>query len=166
MKRNIRIALTAILTALSSTFSHPMEDLTRTNRGRLRTDVRRFQKEVTLDTLCGAMIDSLTVAGYDKPLRSRNESLFIVNHTPADLQMVVIQITYTDSKGRQLHKAVNRISENIPAGETRLVKFPSWDVQQAFYYRRSPRPSRAVQATPYDVEIKVIEAIARTDNDK
>lgn len=166
MKHNLRIALTAILTALSSTFCHPVEDVTRTGRGRLRSDTRRFQREAVADTLRGAMIDSLTVAGYDKPLRSRNESLFIVNHTKADLQTVVIEITYTDPKGRQLHKAVNRIRENIPAGETRLVKFPSWDVQQAFYYWRSPRPTRAAQATPYRVEIKVIEAIAQNHNDK
>lgn len=87
--------------------------------------------------------------GYDKPLRSRTETVFIANNTEHDIKAVSITTQYLDSKGRQFHQSHRRIAVDIPAGETRKVDYPSWDKQQSFYYVGSKRPRSS--ASPYSV---------------
>lgn len=93
----------------------------------------------------------LSLYGYDKPLRSRRETLFISNNTGHDINAVSLSIQYIDSKGRRFHDVSRRVRADIPAGSTRCVDFPSWDTQQSFYYVGSRRPRSA--GTPYDVRI-------------
>lgn len=139
-----------------------MADVTKTGRGRLRSDMKQYERTSTTDTLDGAMIDSLTISGYDKPLRSHSETLFITNRTGKNLKSVILEITYLDSKGRQLHKATRTLKAEIPDGETRMLKFASWDAQCAFYFHLSPKPKRVEQATPYSVVIKPLSATSTT----
>ncbi len=76
--------------------------------------------------------------GYDKPLRSRRETVFVSNNTDYDIQSLTITTQYVDGKGRQFHQSTRRIDE-----------YPSWDTQQSFYYVGSKRAR--VSGTPYNV---------------
>ena len=96
------------------------------------------------------MID---VAGYDKPLRSSRETLFVTNRSSRTLKGVELRIIYLDAKGRQLHEAVHWLL----AAETRRLSFKSWDLQRTFYYRLTGRP-RTSDGTMYDVSIRPLRA--------
>jgi len=100
------------------------------------------------------MID---VAGYDKPLRSSRETLFVTNRSSRTLKGVELRIIYLDAKGRQLHEAVHWLPSDIPPGETRRLSFKSWDLQRTFYYRLTGRP-RTSDGTMYDVSIRPLRA--------
>ncbi len=147
------LILTLLLLSLSA---YP--DVTRTNRGKLRAATSADTQPAIYDTITGHHLDSLSVAGYDKPLRSRYESLFVINHTDIAIRHIGLDITYYDSAGRMLHHVIRTLPANSLPGQTRLVKFDSWDPQLAFYYYRSPQPKRVDQATPYRVRIKIIFA--------
>ena len=97
------------------------------------------------------------VAGYDKPLRSSRETLFVTNRSSRTLKGVELRIIYLDAKGRQLHEAVHWLPADIPPGETRRLSFKSWDLQRTFYYRLTGRP-RTSDGTMYDVSIRPLRA--------
>lgn len=107
------------------------------------------------DTLRGAECDSVVVAGFDKPLRAVRETMFVSNHTHRPIDGICLEITYSDTRGRMLHKAVHNISCDIPPGETRRVEVRSFDRVGLFHYRLSPVPNRATQATPFDVAVTI-----------
>ncbi len=111
---------------------------------------------VVSDTVRGTTADSVVVAGFEKAQKSSRESMMVTNGTGSAFSSVCLEITYKDMQGRMLHKAVHDVAEIIPAGETRMVSVPSFDRQNLFYYRLSPMQPRARQATPFDVEVKVI----------
>lgn len=138
-----------------------MADKIRTGRGRLQSDAQRLGTTVQADTLRAPDTDSILIAGYDKPLRSRFETFFITNHTPSRISSVIVSISYFDSSRRLLHKSTRTISLEIPSGETRQAKIRSWDYQNAFYYHLSPKPLRTAQATPYSVRIDVLGAVIK-----
>ncbi len=96
----------------------------------------------------------LKIRGYDKPLRSRRESFFVVNTDTCGFDTLYLTLTYYDNAGRMLHRRSVAVEADVPAGETRNVGIPSWDRQYAFYYYLSPRPTRAA-ATPYRVTVSV-----------
>lgn len=108
---------------------------------------------VTVDTIA-AGDSTLRLAGYDKPLRSRHESLLITSLVDDTVVGATFTITYLDLQGRTLHERDVTVNALVPPGETRLVDFPSWDRQQAFYYHRGPKP-RSAAVTPYDVSIRM-----------
>lgn len=99
--------------------------------------------------------DSVTAAGFEKPLRAVRESMFITNSTGRPVESLSIEITYLDMQGRQLHKVSHEVSTDIPPGETRRVEVPSFDRQGLFYYHLSPLPARATRATPFRADVKV-----------
>lgn len=109
---------------------------------------------------CGDTL-RVSVRGFEKSLRSRKESVFVVNNTGMPIEKVGLEIEYTDAKGRQLHKRSVVAAQEIPAGETRMCVFPSWDKQQVWYYVLSDPPRTRMQATPFDVKIKVGYVIVR-----
>ncbi len=96
------------------------------------------------------------VAGYDKPLRSRRETMLITNRSIADVDSLYITIDYTDLQGRQLHHRSLWAEADIPRGSTRHVVIPSWDVQCSYVYRNSATPHSL--HTPYDVTVTVDSA--------
>lgn len=101
---------------------------------------------------------SLVITGYDKPLRSRKETLFITNNNLRHLLAVELTLRYVDMSGRQLHESTRWIPCDIPAGETRQLSFKSWDEQLSFYYYLS-RPPRTESVTPYNVECTPVRLI-------
>ncbi len=122
---------------------------------RVQKEVSQTEAAVAFDTVSPVGKHAVDIKGYDKPLRSRRETFFVTNTGNRPLSRIAVTLTYTDSKGRQLHTASHNLAAVIPAGETRQVGLRSWDVQQAFYYTRSEVPVRASQATPFDVAIAV-----------
>ena len=92
--------------------------------------------------------------GFDKTVGSNTESFFISNGLKEALYGLEIRLTYTDMKGRQLHRRTVSIDTSIPAGETLRTDIKSWDTQKSFYYHKSIKPKR--QATPFDVKIDLL----------
>lgn len=95
----------------------------------------------------------LRLSGYDKPLNANRETMFVTNLTRQTATALDLEITYYDMTGRMLHSARQHVTCEIPAGETRLIEFPTWDRQHSFYYLKSVKPRR--QATPYDIQCTV-----------
>ena len=89
----------------------------------------------------GYRLDQVVFSGFDKKLRSSQESFFITNHTDRTLTAVALYIDYLTPDGRQLHKKYYRLVCNIPPGETRKADIRTWDTQNSFYYEKSV-PSR------------------------
>lgn len=104
----------------------------------------------------------IVLRGFHKPLRSRRESVFATNNTTSAAIGVILDITYTDVKGRILHHQRRTLVTDLPSGETRKLDFPSWDRQQVFYYTHSPEPPRA-DGTPFDVRCFVDSMIIATE---
>lgn len=99
----------------------------------------------------------IRLSGYDKPLRSTKESIFVTNASRRTLCFIDLEITYFDESGRQMHKRNIKLHVNIPGGETRQLTFSSWDKQRNLYYVKSGKP-RTSDGTPYSISAKVIEA--------
>lgn len=116
----------------------------------------RAETPAACDTICGNATDSVIVSGFEKAQKASRESMMLTNNTARELSSIRIEITYTDMKGRMLHKAVHDVAVEIPPGETRMVNVPSFDRQNLFYYHLSPMQARARQATPYDVKVQVL----------
>lgn len=93
--------------------------------------------------------------GYDKPLRSSQESMFVSNRSADTVRSLQIETEYFDMQNRQIHKRTLEVEAVVPPGETRQVNFRSWDRQQSYYYFESTRPKRAT-ATPYKVRCRVV----------
>ena len=108
-----------------------------------------------IDTVANPAAHTVDINGYDKPLRSRRETFFVTNNGGRPTSSLAVTITYYDSSRRQLHSRHASLPLVIPVGETRQASLKSWDEQLSFYYLRSAVPSRAEQATPYDVKISV-----------
>lgn len=93
----------------------------------------------------------LRFCGYEKALRSNNETLFIQNRCDSTLAEISFRIDYLDSQQRKIHTRRVRKSVFIPAHETRRIDIPSWDRQKSYYYVKGERPRKS--ATPYDVTV-------------
>lgn len=142
-----RFPLTLIIVAAALTAAPSKKQ--RTTRRPLRThDIETVATAYSAVTLDEA---DIILAGYDKPLRSRRETIFATNASPDSLPIssLRITITYRDISGRQLHHRSVWVNAEIPPGQTRQLSFPSWDTQQSFYYHRS-KPPHSV-AAPYDI---------------
>lgn len=98
------------------------------------------------------------LSGYDKPLRSNKESIYITNATRRILLEALVEISYFDNSGRLLHKRDVRIKTNVPAGETRQATFSSWDKQRTMFYHRSGKP-RTADGTPYRIKAVAKSAV-------
>ncbi len=138
----------------------------RTSRGRLRPAPAAVSDTVGagdvsgLRTVCSDSV-SVSVKGYDKPLRSRRETFFIVNaDTALTVERACLTITYFDMDGRMLHRRSENLDCEVPALETRRVAIPSWDTQRTFFFHLSDPPARAV-GTPYQVTITVDSILCR-----
>lgn len=121
---------------------------------------RKAAASITTHTACDTVniadTDSVTVSGFEKAQKASRESMMLTNNTAREFSSLRLEITYTDMKGRMLHKAIHDVAEAIPPGETRIVSVPSFDRQNLFYYHLSPMQARATQATPYDVKVRVL----------
>jgi len=148
------VLLAMMLPALARKGKKPTPSRTRTSAA---VSHRRATEVATADTILFPAADSVTVAGYEKTLRSTTESMIITNHTASEVTALGLDITYLDMKGRMLHRVAQSVTppSGIPSGESRMVSVPSFDRQGLFYYHLSPRPKRASRATPFKVAVKV-----------
>lgn len=161
MDIDMRIAALTLTASALLTAAMPAH-ADKTLRGRLKPNPEMVGNSAAGDSCCAAPFDTVRVvsqsdirlSGYDKPLNSRKESLFVTNKTGRELTAVGIRLTYTDMSGRMLHEEVRFIRADIPAGDTRRVEFPSWDRQCSFYYHKGRQP-RVANVTPYKVSCKV-----------
>jgi len=147
------LSLVMILLALALAAQHT----TRSGPRRPRVPVASRIAAPVADTIPLPSDSAVILAGYDKTLSSRRESLFITNAIDsATLVWLLVTVDYLDTSGRQLHSRQAHIRCDIPPGETRRLDIPSWDRQCVYYYRLS-EPRRRVQAaaSPYDVRIAV-----------
>lgn len=132
-----------------------------TRTGRLTPTAPTAITATTADTTTGG--DTIThdlgryihLAGYDKPLTASRETLHAENLTDSlVITSVECEITYLDSRGRQLHRRTVTLHDEIQPRQTEMLSFPTWDLQRSFYYRLSVKPRR--QATPYDVKFNIL----------
>lgn len=107
------------------------------------------------DTFFLPVSDSLKISGYDKPLRSTRETMFVTNNTKSIVRQIRLSIRYSDTHGRELHSREATVDCVIPPGATRQIALKSWDIQKSFYYKRSPKPGRT-DATPYDITCDIL----------
>lgn len=164
MPRTARTLITALLAAASLSGAFPAV-ADKTLRGKLRPDREALRFTTHTDT-CTQLYDTIRpvspeavrLSGYDKPLASRTESLFVSNSLDREITEIELRLTYTDMRGRMLHEAVRTIRAIIPPGATRRVEFPSWDRQQSFYYHRGRKP-RVADVTPYDLSCRVLSCV-------
>lgn len=169
-RRHTLLALTTttLLLLLSSALTARADN---TLRGKLKVDPRiatttsAASKTDTLattqrfDTLSPVARTDVRLSGYDKPLNSRKESLFVSNRLDRDITAIKIRLVYKDTAGRTLHETEREIRADIPAGATRLVQFPSWDKQNTFFYVKGRRP-RVANVTPFDVTCTVVHIVS------
>lgn len=101
----------------------------------------------------GYRLDQISLSGFDKPAASLSETLFITNNTDRTLTGVSLYVDYRSMDGAQLHKRFLRIDCVVPPGETRQLRFPSWDRQRSFYYHGSASSvkSKSRRAQPFAV---------------
>lgn len=103
--------------------------------------------------------DSLSIKGYDKPLRSMRETFFITNRHCMPLHTVKLHISYYTMGGEMLHSRDVTIDTTIPPGETHQVSTPAWDRQKAYYYIGTRVTPRSKKALPYYPKIAIISAL-------
>lgn len=156
--RRLHIVIAAIaLAAMAASTVGASDQRRRTTRKNLRlvptsvTATVAAPDTIPIDSLVTSdAITPIRLSGYDKPLRSSRESLFVTNNTSRDIDGIVLSIDYFDASGRKLHSRMVTVRCDVPQGQTRKIDFPSWDTQQSFYYKLSPKPRRD-GATPYDI---------------
>ena len=156
--RWIACILIALLTAFAATDACGK----RTTRRKLAAPEATARPALTMAARTGMV----SIDRYDKPLRSRYESMFVTNHTDTALTSLKVRIQYITLEGDTIHEAVRQLRSNIPAKATRRVTFSSWDKQLTFYYHLTDKPSR-LKGTPYDVKISPLElTINPSSNDR
>lgn len=156
------LAITALLllTVLPLRADKTLRGKLRPVAGSLRATSAQTSDSATspFDTIAAPSPETVRLSGYDKPLGSRVESLFVSNRLDRDIIALEITLTYRDLQGRTLHETTRRVRADIPAAATRRIQFPSWDTQNSFYYRHSRRP-RTANVTPYDVSCTVSRCV-------
>ena len=93
------------------------------------------------------------LSGFDKPLNSLYETMFLTNNSGNDLVGIYFTIEYLDRSGRQFNKVTRSLHVDIPAGETRQLRWGSWDRQQSFFYVGSRNPR--IRATGFDIKCRI-----------
>lgn len=135
-----RIILALSIALFVVQFAHPQRKVT-TRRG-LKTEHQSTAPFSPRPRQTVTVADSaVKFAGFDKPLQSLNESLFLTNLSDFHFNTVYITLDYFDRHNRKLHSRSQTVIADIPPGETRLLTFPSWDRNKSFYYTggRTPR---------------------------
>lgn len=156
---HIPMILTPLLSVITvAILALPIQpDRHRTTRRNLhRTDPtpNRTAEADTIVPSSGMVI----LSGYDKPLRSSRESIFVTNRSRRAISAITLRIVYSDTKERQLHSRDITIATHIPPGETRQLTFSSWDRQHAFYFHLTGKP-RTADGSPYTVRVTPLSVV-------
>lgn len=152
----VKIVTVAVMAATVSVQGESPRSV-RTIRKTAKIDKKRYAAKEVSGQLADTIVDfgnAVRVSGYDKPLRSTYETALFSNTGSRRVERASMRLTYKDMKGRMLHTCTKCVDVWVEPGETGMVKWKSWDVQQSYYYHRSRKP-RITSATPYDVECRV-----------
>ncbi len=152
----MRIAL-FILLVITSVCS---ADCRRTTRRGLRPVPAESREAVVAGDTIAVAEGDFTLAGFEKPLRSRRESFFVTNNTDHDIISLRVRLIYYDLDDRMLDTRTVDATVDVASGETSRVYIRAWDLQDVFYYYRSARPRSGV-ATPFKVSVTVTGAVAK-----
>ena len=128
--------------------------------GMEHSDCRTVSLSSDSIAFCDSILPLIRFYGFDKTVTSSIESFFISNGLQDTLTGLEVEITYSDMKGRQLHKRSVHVDCDIPAGETKRIDIKSWDTQKSFYFHKSIKPKR--QATPFDVTLRPLSVTCRS----
>lgn len=152
------ITLLPLATALTAT----ADDTTRKGPLRPRAKISASALRDTVAEGNAALTpDSLTIAAFDKPLRSLRETFFVTNRRRASrLLSLTLRLTYHrhGADNAMLHSRTLTVKCDIPPGETRQLYILSWDRQYNFYYHATRIPSPSSRAIPFDVTLHPISA--------
>lgn len=152
--KKISAVITILFTALMCSITTTAQRTTRRHLKPIVTTTASPESTAPIDTVNNPSTSTLVLTGYDKPLRSTTESMFIKNLTGRHILSVTLHLEYLDMSGRQLHLRDVTIPCDIPPGQTRQITFRSWDRQKSFVYHRSQRPRRA-DYSPYKINASV-----------
>lgn len=152
----MRIALLILLVITSVCAA----DCRRTTRRGLRPEPVVPSETVAEGDSVDVAEGDFTLAGFEKPLRSRRESFFVTNNTDRDIISLRVRLIYYDLDDRMLDTRTVDAAVDVAPGETSRVYIRAWDLQDVFYYYRSARPRSGV-ATPFKVSVTVTGAVAK-----
>lgn len=108
--------------------------------------------------------EAVLLSGYEKPLRSLRETVHVSNlDSVRSIRALIVSASYLDVDSAQVHKRDVEIQCDIPAGETRMVVFRSWDIQNRFYYIDGPKPRTQSSAYPFSVRMDVAGVVYSRD---
>lgn len=92
------------------------------------------------DTISGERCrGAITVSGFDKPLHSWHESMFVTNNLDsAAIEKAIVTIDYHNAADSvKIHSRRVTVDRHIPPHATQNVTFGSWDRQQSFRYQHT-----------------------------
>lgn len=126
----------------------------RTLRRNLESPMVEYKAGATASVVADSGM--VSYSRYDKPLRSRYETVFVSNHTDSFITSLKLHIRYSDMRDNVVHEVTRNITCELLPRSTRHVSFLSWDKQLTHYYYNTEKPSRA-KGTPYKVALRTEE---------
>lgn len=144
----MRATLLTVILALMA-LSATGQRLTRP-KAKVKT-VEAVQSAPAIDTLPA---ENVRITGYDKPLRSRRESMIVTNCGKEPFDSVRLTMTYTDDRGTLLNTRTITVAAHLHPGQAKSVSIRSWDVNNSYYYFLTP-PTRAA-GTPFRLSVSAL----------
>lgn len=149
----LRVIVTSLLVLAVTSVAAPD---TRTTRKKL---VKSEQEVTVVADSTTVSPDSITIADYDKPLRSNYETFFVTNRHSRTIVRITIDIDYIDMNGSELHSRSVTVECEIPPGATRQLHTRAWDRQKAFYHHTTRSKPRSPHARPYKVVVTPVSLL-------
>lgn len=149
----LRVIVTSLLVLVVTSVAAPD---TRTTRKKL---VKSEQEVTVVADSTTVSPDSITIADYDKPLRSNYETFFVTNRHCRTIVRITVDIDYIDMNGSQLHSRSVTVECDIPPGATRQLQTRAWDRQKAFYHHTTRSKPRSPHARPYKVVVTPVSLL-------
>lgn len=149
----LRVIVTSLLVLAVTSVAAPD---TRTTRKKL---VKSEQEVTVVADSTTVSPDSITIADYDKPLRSNYETFFVTNRHSRTIVRITVDIDYIGMNGSQLHSRSVTVECEIPPGATRQLHTRAWDRQKAFYHHTTRSKPRSPHARPYKVVVTPVSLL-------
>jgi len=156
------VIITSLIAGLCIDIATAYTHTTRRGKLTLRSDYNT-EMPIDISDYDSLSVDSLSISGYDKPLRSLRETFFVHNNYSQILTSVSISFTYRSDDGLMLHSRAINIKCHIPPSETRQLAMTAWDRQYAYYFIDTRIKPQSKGAIPYIVEIVPFYATFITD---
>lgn len=149
----LRVIVTSLLVLAVTSVAAPDTRTTRKKLAKSEQEVTVVADSTTVSP------DSITIADYDKPLRSNYETFFVTNRHSRTIVRITIDIDYIDMNGSQLHSRSVTVECEIPPGATRQLHTRAWDRQKAFYHHTTRSKPRSPHARPYKVVVTPVSLL-------